>query len=87
VIGAALDEARARLHTGGLAVRRSAVQLVQTAVAAGIAWVIAQDLLGHGNAFFAPIASSCSASHPAGTAVARLRLHSASPSGSASPIC
>ena len=57
VIGAALSEARARLHTDGLSVRRSAVQLVQTAVAAGIAWVIAQDLIGHGNAFFAPIAA------------------------------
>jgi uncharacterized membrane protein YgaE (UPF0421/DUF939 family) len=35
----------------------SATPLVQTAVAAGISWVIAQDLIGHGNAFFAPIAA------------------------------
>jgi uncharacterized membrane protein YgaE (UPF0421/DUF939 family) len=45
------------MRTGGFALRRSAILLVQTAVAAGIAWVIAQDLIGHGNAFFAPIAA------------------------------
>jgi uncharacterized membrane protein YgaE (UPF0421/DUF939 family) len=56
-MGIALTEARARLRLRGLVLRRSAVLLVQTAVAAGIAWVIAQDLIGHGNAFFAPIAA------------------------------
>jgi uncharacterized membrane protein YgaE (UPF0421/DUF939 family) len=35
----------------------ASILLVQTSVAAGIAWVIAQDLIGHGNAFFAPIAA------------------------------
>jgi uncharacterized membrane protein YgaE (UPF0421/DUF939 family) len=57
VIGPALSEARGRLRARGRALRTSAILIVQTAVAAGVAWVIAQDLIGHGNAFFAPIAA------------------------------
>jgi uncharacterized membrane protein YgaE (UPF0421/DUF939 family) len=30
---------------------------MQTSVAAGVSWLIAQNLIGHGNAFFAPIAA------------------------------
>jgi uncharacterized membrane protein YgaE (UPF0421/DUF939 family) len=53
----ALTRALLRLQRRGSALRLSAVLLVQTAVAAGISWVVAQDLIGHGNAFFAPIAA------------------------------
>ena len=57
MIGAAVTQTRARLRTRCGELRASAIPLVQTAFAAGIAWVVAQDLIGHGNAFFAPIAA------------------------------
>src|SRR5262249_34063150 len=37
--------------------RANGATLLQTAVAAGIAWYLAHDVLGHRNAFFAPIAA------------------------------
>jgi len=44
--------------TGRLRVlRATSVQLLQTALAAGLAWYVAHDLLGHKSAFFAPIAA------------------------------
>jgi uncharacterized membrane protein YgaE (UPF0421/DUF939 family) len=52
-----LTQARARLRQRSLALRTAAILIVQTSVAAGISWLIAQDLIGHGNAFFAPIAA------------------------------
>ena len=52
-----MTHTRARLRSRATALRMSATLLVQTSVAAGVAWVIAQDLIGHGNAFFAPIAA------------------------------
>ena len=44
-----------RVRTGALG--DAAILLVQTSVAAGLSWAIAQNLIGHGNAFFAPIAA------------------------------
>jgi hypothetical protein len=41
VIGAAVTQTRARLRTRGGGLRVSTIPLVQTAVAAGIAWVYA----------------------------------------------
>src|ERR1700739_2260086 len=38
--------------------RGRALNLIQTAVASGLAWYIAHDVLGHPQAFFAPIASA-----------------------------
>jgi len=55
-----------RLRTGSLGdyvsgrvqvLRATSVQLLQTAVAAGLSWYVAHDLLGHKNGFFAPIAA------------------------------
>jgi uncharacterized membrane protein YgaE (UPF0421/DUF939 family) len=57
VLTRSLNEVRARLRQRSLALRAAAILIVQTSVAAGIAWFIAQDLIGHGNAFFAPIAA------------------------------
>src|SRR5689334_821134 len=37
--------------------RATWVSLAQTAVAAGLAWVVAHDVIGHPRAFFAPIAA------------------------------
>ncbi len=45
--------ARARLHR----VRSKAWHVAQAAVAAGVAWFVAGDLLGHDTPFFAPIAA------------------------------
>ena len=39
------------------ALRATGATLVQTAAAAGLAWYVAHELLGHRNAFFAPIAA------------------------------
>jgi len=39
------------------ALRATGIQLAQTSTAAGIAWLLAHDVLGHSNAFFAPIAA------------------------------
>ena len=46
-----------RLRSRARALRAGAITLVQTAVAAGAAWLLAHDVLGHKNAFFAPVAA------------------------------
>jgi len=46
-----------RLRSRARALRAGAITLVQTAVAAGTAWLLAHDVLGHKNAFFAPVAA------------------------------
>lgn len=38
--------------------RAGAMPTLQTAVAAGVAWFVAQDVIGHAQPFFAPIAAS-----------------------------
>jgi uncharacterized membrane protein YgaE (UPF0421/DUF939 family) len=48
---------RPRLQARARALRAAGVTLLQTAVAAGGAWFLAHDVLGHRNAFFAPIAA------------------------------
>lgn len=47
----------ARLALGGRRVRASALPIVQCGLAAGIAWFVAADLVGHARPFFAPIAA------------------------------
>ncbi len=47
----------ARLRARARVLRAAGVTLLQTAVAAGIAWHLAHDVLGHKNAFFAPVAA------------------------------
>jgi uncharacterized membrane protein YgaE (UPF0421/DUF939 family) len=49
--------ARARLRTRVRALRAASVGLAQTAVAAGVSLLLAHDVLGHKNAFFAPVAA------------------------------
>jgi uncharacterized membrane protein YgaE (UPF0421/DUF939 family) len=49
--------ARARFRSGGRRLQVSALPIVQCAVAAGIAWFVANDLVGHARPFFAPIAA------------------------------
>jgi len=49
--------ARARLELGGRRLRMSALPIVQCGLAAGIAWFVAADLVGHARPFFAPIAA------------------------------
>ncbi len=49
--------ARARLRAGARRVRVSALPIVQCAAAAGLAWWVAGDLVGHTRPFFAPIAA------------------------------
>ena len=78
--------ARARLRNRGFALRASAILIVQTSVAAGISWLIAQDLIGHGNAFFAPIAAMIVLGiAPGGHARRATEIASASRSGSPWP--
>lgn len=48
---------RARLAAGGRRLRLSALPIAQCAVAAGLAWFVANDLVGHARPFFAPIAA------------------------------
>jgi hypothetical protein len=48
---------RPRLNARARTLRATGVTLVQTAVAAGTAWLLAHDVLGHKNAFFAPVAA------------------------------
>lgn len=52
-----IQRARARLRQGGLRLRSSALPIAQCAVAAGLAWYVAHDLVGHPRPFFAPIAA------------------------------
>ena len=44
-------------HARAEALRPLAVPIVQSAIAAGVAWYLAHDLIGHSSAFFAPIAA------------------------------
>jgi uncharacterized membrane protein YgaE (UPF0421/DUF939 family) len=53
----AAGRVRARLELGGRRLRLSALPIVQCGLAAGIAWFVAADLLGHARPFFAPIAA------------------------------
>ena len=57
----ALDRALARSRTSVRArvarVRSKRFHIAQCAVAAGVAWLIAADLLGHETPFFAPVAA------------------------------
>jgi uncharacterized membrane protein YgaE (UPF0421/DUF939 family) len=48
---------RARLAAGARRLRLSALPIAQCAVAAGLAWFVANDLVGHARPFFAPIAA------------------------------
>ena len=48
---------RPRLKARARSLRAAGITLVQTAVAAGAAWLLAHDVLGHRNAFFAPVAA------------------------------
>jgi uncharacterized membrane protein YgaE (UPF0421/DUF939 family) len=51
------SRARSRLQLGGRRLRVSALPILQCAVAAGLAWWVANDLVGHDRPFFAPIAA------------------------------
>jgi uncharacterized membrane protein YgaE (UPF0421/DUF939 family) len=48
---------RAQLRVRGRRVAVSALPILQRAVAAGPAWFVASDLVGHARPFFAPIAA------------------------------
>ena len=48
---------RRRLAAGLRRLRTSALPIVQCGLAAGVAWLVAHDLLGHPRPFFAPIAA------------------------------
>jgi uncharacterized membrane protein YgaE (UPF0421/DUF939 family) len=48
---------RARLAAGGRRLQVSALPIAQCAVAAGIAWFVANSVVGHARPFFAPIAA------------------------------
>lgn len=50
-------DARKRLNSSAGRLRSSAVPIVQCALAAGIAWWVATELVGHTQPFFAPIAA------------------------------
>lgn len=49
--------AAGRLRHGARRVRLAALPIVQCAIAAGLAWFVAADLVGHSRPFFAPIAA------------------------------
>jgi uncharacterized membrane protein YgaE (UPF0421/DUF939 family) len=49
---------RATARARAAAVRDLALPTAQTAAAAGLAWYVAHDLVGHPKAFFAPIAAT-----------------------------
>lgn len=53
----ALARSRTSLHTRVARVRSKGFHIAQCAIAAGIAWLIAADLLGHQTPFFAPVAA------------------------------
>jgi uncharacterized membrane protein YgaE (UPF0421/DUF939 family) len=48
---------RVRLRRSGRRLRRSALPIAQCALAAGAAWFVATELVGHARPFFAPIAA------------------------------
>jgi uncharacterized membrane protein YgaE (UPF0421/DUF939 family) len=50
-----LDRGRTSLHTRLDRLRAKRFQIVQCACAAGLAWLVAKDLLGHTTPFFAPV--------------------------------
>jgi uncharacterized membrane protein YgaE (UPF0421/DUF939 family) len=52
-----LDRARARFQHGIRRLEVSAVPITQCAVAAGLSWFVAYNLVGHPRPFFAPIAA------------------------------
>ena len=49
---------RAHLHARMRALRLARVMVVQMAIAAGLAYFVAHDLLGHTNTYFAPVAAT-----------------------------
>lgn len=53
----AAGRVRADLRARGRRLRLSALPIVQCALAAGAAWFVASDLVGHARPFFAPIAA------------------------------
>lgn len=53
----AVQGAVGRLRGRARALRANGVTLLQTSLAAGIAWLLAHDVLGHKNGFFAPVAA------------------------------
>jgi uncharacterized membrane protein YgaE (UPF0421/DUF939 family) len=52
-----LDRLGVRLRRGTHRLRASAIPITQCAVAAGLSWFVAHDLIGHQRPFFAPIAA------------------------------
>jgi uncharacterized membrane protein YgaE (UPF0421/DUF939 family) len=54
---ARLDRLGVRLRRSTHRLRASAIPITQCAVAAGLAWFVAHDLVGHQRPFFAPIAA------------------------------
>ena len=54
----ALSRGRTSVSTRVTRLRSKSWQVGQCAVAAGVAWLLASDLLGHQTPFFAPIATS-----------------------------
>jgi uncharacterized membrane protein YgaE (UPF0421/DUF939 family) len=48
---------RGRLRAAGRRLRNSALPITQCALAAGVAWFVATELVGHARPFFAPIAA------------------------------
>jgi uncharacterized membrane protein YgaE (UPF0421/DUF939 family) len=52
-----LDRLGARLRRAAHRLRVSAIPITQCAVAAGLSWFVAHDLVGHQRPFFAPIAA------------------------------
>jgi uncharacterized membrane protein YgaE (UPF0421/DUF939 family) len=55
--GLAVARSRTSLRARRARLRAKSFQIAQCAVAAGVAWVIASDVLGHQTPFFAPIAA------------------------------
>ncbi|MCW2826513.1 MAG: hypothetical protein JWQ67_129 [Marmoricola sp.] len=55
--GLAFARSRTSLRARRARLRAKSFQIAQCAVAAGVAWVIASDVLGHQTPFFAPIAA------------------------------
>ena len=53
----AWSRGRTSLGTRAERLRSKSFAIVQCSLAAGVAWLIAKDLLGHDTPFFAPIAA------------------------------
>ncbi|WP_246098101.1 FUSC family protein [Rhodococcus spelaei] len=66
-----LDRGRERLRASVTRLRASAFPVLQCALAAGLAWWIANDLIHHPNPFFAPIAAVVSLGLSLGARVRR----------------